>query len=315
MLNEPTTSSELGEVLVVFNPASGGGRGGGVADLLKEELTARGLVVRSEPTSPGENIFASLDTSGARAVVLIGGDGTVNDAVNGLGDTSIPMAFVGMGTVNVFARELSLPRDPSRVADLVQEGRVARIPVFRVGDRRGILFAEAGWLGDACMHANATRSRSGRHGRLEFILGALRHGGSSFGRPLRVTFEDGDGQEKHLAMSNALANRVRIYGGSMPMPVLSRADQPLEEAAFDLIGYRSRTPLGNILLLVLANLRLLPLLRRPLEGLGLLFCGRGKRLVVESETPFGVHVDAESLERTRRMELEFTGESINVLVP
>ena len=51
------------------------------------------------------------------AVVVLGGDGTLNEVLNGLDDpTRTPIAQLGMGTANLLAHELGLPRDPEPFA-------------------------------------------------------------------------------------------------------------------------------------------------------------------------------------------------------
>ena len=80
-----------------------------------------------------------LAARGADAVVVFGGDGVVNEVLNGLPDGA-PLGTLPGGGTNVFGRALGLPRDPleaaARIADAVVTGRTRRIGLGRVQGRR-----------------------------------------------------------------------------------------------------------------------------------------------------------------------------------
>ena len=59
---------------------------------------------------------AVAGNSGVERLVVAGGDGTMNDAVNGLDGATLPVAFLPLGTANVLAQELALPRHPDALA-------------------------------------------------------------------------------------------------------------------------------------------------------------------------------------------------------
>lgn len=68
---------------------------------------------------------------GAELVVVLGGDGTVNEVVNGLAGSSVPLGLAGGGKTNVFARGLGLPSDTSRASarllELLRAGATRRV--------------------------------------------------------------------------------------------------------------------------------------------------------------------------------------------
>lgn len=76
---------------------------------------------------------------GAELVVVLGGDGTVNEVVNGLCGTAVPLGLVGGGKTNVFARGLGLPPDTSRACDrllqLLHAGSTRRVSLGNAGGR------------------------------------------------------------------------------------------------------------------------------------------------------------------------------------
>ena len=103
--------------VIIYNPGAGRRRGrhqavSQMADLLRR----RGLTVEARATAaPGDATRLSpRGPRGRRAemIVVHGGDGTVNEAMQPLVGGSTPLAVWPGGTANVLARELGLPRDP-----------------------------------------------------------------------------------------------------------------------------------------------------------------------------------------------------------
>jgi diacylglycerol kinase (ATP) len=82
-----------------------------------------------ETTAPGEaTVFARQAVAQSRDLAIVcGGDGTVNEAVNGLARSQVPMAVLPSGTANVLAKELGLPWNLPRAA-----ARIAQAPYHRI---------------------------------------------------------------------------------------------------------------------------------------------------------------------------------------
>src|SRR6266702_57149 len=89
-----------------------------------------------QPGHGGELTRRAVD-DGAELVVVLGGDGTVNEVVNGLSGTSVPLGLAGGGKTNVFARGLGLPGDTThacdRLLELLRAGTVRRISLGHDG--------------------------------------------------------------------------------------------------------------------------------------------------------------------------------------
>lgn len=115
----------------MVNPTSGRGLGARIAPLVRERLTAAGLTVDVHTTTCAEDvgrIAAEVVASGADAVTLIGGDGTVHLGAQVLANSGMPFGVIPAGTGNDFARGLGLPlKDPAAAADLVVAGRTRAI--------------------------------------------------------------------------------------------------------------------------------------------------------------------------------------------
>jgi diacylglycerol kinase (ATP) len=131
---------------LICNPAAGGGRGAEVGQAVTDALERRGLTVilensrsAEEATNAARRLSADVDV-----VVAVGGDGTVNEVVNGLAGGGVPLGIVPAGTVNVLALELKIPFNVERACDVIVSGRTITMDLGRVDGRRFTLMAGAG---------------------------------------------------------------------------------------------------------------------------------------------------------------------------
>jgi diacylglycerol kinase (ATP) len=131
----------------IFNPTSGGGRFKRDLPLITGSLRGLGFAVEELATEgPGhatELARAAADRA-VGVVCAIGGDGTVNEVVNGIAGRETTLAIVPTGTVNVLAMELGIPLDPPDACALIGAGHVIDIDLGLAGDRYFALMAGAG---------------------------------------------------------------------------------------------------------------------------------------------------------------------------
>jgi len=303
-------------VLVVYNPVSGKGESARFAERLAAALERRGRAAELLATRADADVFAGIETERWGELVVVGGDGSLHAAVNGLRATDMPIGFGGTGTVNVLSLEAGLRDDPEHVAELVCAGHTCRVPLMKANDRKWVLFTEAGFLGTVVQRVNRWRTRTGKHGKFEFVLKALEVLPRAWGRPLRARFELEDGTTRERRYSNVLATRARCYAGNMPMPM---AGVGLVSPVFRFVGFRTRTPLGHVCLLALAGTRLLPLMAPLLERVGMIDCASCVALDVEGPATTGVHLDAESVvdgaECRLPLSIECAAASFELVVP
>ncbi|GAB2684800.1 diacylglycerol/lipid kinase family protein [Kribbella swartbergensis] len=118
-------------IALVVNPTSGKGRGARVAPVVRGRLEAAGLTVDEYATTCAEDvgrIAADVIGSGADAVALIGGDGTVHLGAQVLARSGMPFGVIPAGTGNDFARGLGVPlKDPVAAADLIVAGKTRKV--------------------------------------------------------------------------------------------------------------------------------------------------------------------------------------------
>jgi diacylglycerol kinase (ATP) len=141
-----TGPSSERRLLIIFNPKAGARRRRRFEAVLAElrrlgcELTIRETGRRGD----AEQLAASADPTRYDALVVAGGDGTINEAVNGL-SADLPLAIVPLGTANVLAAEIGLAIDPRSVARTIAFGSPRPISVGMANGRRFILMAGTGF--------------------------------------------------------------------------------------------------------------------------------------------------------------------------
>jgi YegS/Rv2252/BmrU family lipid kinase len=116
--------------LLIVNPTAGGGRRARQLDEARRIFHDSGIETELlSTTAPGEAThMARRAVEDAREMVIVcGGDGTVNEVVNGLALSKVPLAVLPAGTANVLAKELGLPWNLPRAAK-----RVAHAPYRRI---------------------------------------------------------------------------------------------------------------------------------------------------------------------------------------
>lgn len=161
--------------MIVFNPAAG------QAGVLEQELNSAAQVLRDEgwqvelcPThgpTDATRLAREAATSAYDVVIAAGGDGTINEVVNGLAGSSTALATLPLGTVNVWARELGLPLNPRQAARTLLSWKPRAIDLGRVGDRFFLLMAGIGF--DAQVTAGVRSQDKQRLGVLAYVLSAL----------------------------------------------------------------------------------------------------------------------------------------------
>jgi YegS/Rv2252/BmrU family lipid kinase len=153
-------------IRIIANPFSGGGRAGEVARTMVDHLRGRGCRVElSETQRAGDARLRAGDPGDMLALGCVGGDGTINEIVNGLPLAgSPPLAVIPCGTANVLAKDLGLPRSVEGLSQVITEGREISwdLGVDRESGRRFLLFASAGYDAHVVHLFHAARQRPPR---------------------------------------------------------------------------------------------------------------------------------------------------------
>jgi len=146
-------------------------------------------------------------TEGYDRVVAAGGDGTLNEVVNGIASPELPIAFLPFGTVNVFALEAGIPRQLDAACALAVRGSARPITLGRLNDELFLLMVSAGW--DAEAVAQVRTGLKKRIGRLAYAVSALEVWLRKSPAPLHLVAADG----LHHKGFGVVVSNCRYYGG------------------------------------------------------------------------------------------------------
>jgi len=265
-------------VTVIANPVAGRGKAEGQIQKLVQILDRRGHHVETFLTQAAGDArrCASRIEPGSGAIVVVGGDGTLNEVLNGVADPStIPIALLSTGTANVLAHELGIPNNPEDVAGILDQGVVRKLDMGTIGDRRFLLLVSTGF--DAMVTEKIQRGRKGLgySGYLLPLLGVLAH----YRAPeLRITVDG----HKGLKGALVVVSNVRNYGG-----IFSIADRACcDSGHLDVCIF----PRGTIPALCRYAFSAL---RGKVSSLAEVVYLTGKRIQLESDGPVAVEVDGD----------------------
>lgn len=226
-------------LLIAFNPAAGRRRRERLAHVLDALRPFRVEVDLKETTGPGDAERFAREAEPARTdvVVAAGGDGTVNEVVNGLGVSGLPLGLIPLGTANVLAAEIELRLDPAAVAHALALGEPRRIALGRANGRRFILMAGAGF--DAHVVDRVSVPLKRRLGKSAYVLAFAEQLLRFAFEPYRVRI----GGRTYQAASVVVANG-RLYAGRYLFAPEAALERPsLEVCLFErggrlrVIGY------------------------------------------------------------------------------
>lgn len=270
-------------------------------------------LIATQRRGHASKLARSAAIAGDDAVVVLGGDGTLNEAANGLVGSDTALAVLPGGSTNVFARILGLPDDPiDAVAELLGALEGFSVEPIGLGSVNGRYFLFHCGIGfDAAVVAEVERRGPWKRwaGHPLFIYAAVTtwlRGVDRRRAPLTVRYPDDDGADRGFVTMILNANPYTFLG-----------DRPLDlvpEASLD-------TPLAAVTVNDLSLRRLLPLVGRALGSGDVRDC-QGVRVrtslksaTVEADPPVPYQIDGDHLGSGRRFEIRWTPKALNLVVP
>ena len=288
------------------------------------ELVARSLaglvdldVRQTRYRGHARELAAEADTD---LVLVLGGDGAVNETVNGImsrpaGLSGSALPLIGVipgGGGNVFARALGLPLGTEaaigRIRDVIAAGSYRTIGLGLAGDRYFTFSADLGWDAEVMDEMDQLRETGRRQSTTLYLRTIVRQffRGTDRRVPALTLERDGQPPVDGLFMT-VVTNRSpwTYFRGRALLPV----PNPDLNSGLDLLALR-RLRLGTIVSLVS---QLLWVRSRPPRGRHLLSMPGLESLVIRSARPIAFQVDGEYLGETKAVEFRFVPHAIRVV--
>lgn len=211
---------------------------------------------------------------GAKKIIAIGGDGTINKVASVLTGTDIPLGLIPMGSGNGLARHLKIPMNSVNALNKALNGNPIKIDVCKVNDQ--LFFCTAGIGFDAAV-AYTFDSRSKR-GLLNYMIAVL----ISLFKYKPIEIELGSGRsEKLFLLTVANANQ---YGNNAFISPLSN----IQDGQFEIIKIKK----NNLFILLFISIRLFLKNIHKSSGVEVLY-SNSFRIIYKADQP--IHLDGESV--------------------
>lgn len=267
---------------VICNPSSGGGAYD--PDIVRRELEAFDL--EWVQTEGPEDAREAAEEWREGLLIVCGGDGTVNEAVNGLGRAGFPegvtLALLPSGTGNDLAATLCIPEDPDGAEGVIRQNRVRTLDIARVSSEgvgeHFFVNVATGGLGAEVSDTTEGEYKK-RWGKLAYLRASLEVARDFDVRDMTLTL---DGEEHTMRALNMAVGNCRYAGGGWP--AAPRANP--EDGLLDVVVIQD---IGLPELLKLAPAALARADYLDTEGV---FFARAKEIHVET-TPPGLEFNAD----------------------
>lgn len=277
-----------------------------------QQLRALGWdVVARETQTGGDALRLAREASQENFDVAfaVGGDGTVNEVLNGLLGSQMALGVLPLGTANVWALEMGLPlNDMVRAATLQAGASTQWIDVGiaegghdekKFGPRAFLLFSGAGFDASVVHEVEGQRALKRRWGKLFFVFVGMRQALQYRGRRVTVTI---DGVEYKRRVLLALTSNAQLYGALVRLPREARIDDGMLDVTL-LHGDNALNTAWHFIRLGAGFYQQQP----DIEIL------RGREIEIRGAT-LPVHIDAEPI-GTTPLNIKIQPRAVRVLVP
>ncbi|MGI8437365.1 MAG: diacylglycerol/lipid kinase family protein [Chthoniobacterales bacterium] len=212
---------------IIFNPAARGQRAVRLRAQI-ENMTHGAVLQATSRAGDAESLAREAVAAGCTTIVAAGGDGTVNEVVNGIAGSAAVLGLLPVGTMNVFATELGLPTgDLEACWRVIAKKQTRQVDLPRANTKHFVQLAGVGF--DAQAIKETSRSLKRNFGPLSYIVSAAQIAARTPPR-LRIESEHAVTEEG----SFVLIGNGRLYGG--PFPFFKQA--VIDDGLFDVLVFK-----------------------------------------------------------------------------
>ncbi|MEM9446621.1 MAG: diacylglycerol kinase family protein [Verrucomicrobiota bacterium] len=210
------------KICIILNPAAKGERARRFVRTLKREFPDVHLMLTRAP-GHALNLAREASDKGFETIVAAGGDGTLNEVVNGMALSKSKLGIMPIGSVNVFAMELGIPREVDKAVEILRKHHTRKIDLARANNRWFVQLSGVGF--DAEIVKSTDLNLKKALGPLSYAVTVSQLAGK---KPATIHLRNGKKSHKKDGAFVLIGNG-RLYGG--PFAVFPDAD--LEDGLLD----------------------------------------------------------------------------------
>lgn len=299
------------KIKVILNPKSKNGNNRYLESVLRGKFPHSLLSIeRTAYPQHATEIAQRAVKENVDTIVAVGGDGTINEVLNGIVGTDVALAIIPTGTANDLASYYHIPTDIARACDVIIDHHVRRADLIRVNGWHYVTAGGIGLTSEVAGIANAIKSK-GTAGKLfGQILGSslyllavlctlLRRRGRN---PLSVRWNDGSMKANVLSLT--VDNQPFLGKNFLVSPGAVNDDGMADICLIENSASLVRTL--SILLKVLVGRHIYSSSVRS---------WRAKELMVDAEKPLAFLGDGEIIQRGTRFNIQIIPKALKVVIP
>jgi diacylglycerol kinase (ATP) len=298
--------------MVICNRAAGHRDLSAVVEDVAANLRARGWAVDLRLTAGrGHATLLAREAadSGLDVVLVAGGDGSINEVINGLAHTPVALGVLPTGTANVWAQEIGLPipnlfnGDLAPLlagANMLAEGDIHALDLGQIGERYFMLYGSVGFDAHVVQQIETQKDLKSQLGGLAYYLAGAAAAWQFNGTHTRLTI---DGKHKRRNIWAVMAANTQLYGGVMRVAANAIADDGL----LDIVVVEGYGPLATVR--HYASFILRGIWADPQVEIF-----RGRQIEIRTRRPMPVQVDGDPA-GTTPITIRIVPRALQVLVP
>ncbi|MEP6956363.1 MAG: diacylglycerol kinase family protein [Chthoniobacterales bacterium] len=222
-----SAQSAARRIAVILNPAARGERARRLRARI-EAIADGAVVLATSRSGDAESLARTAVKQGFDTIVAAGGDGTVNEVVNGMAGSSVALGILPLGTMNVFATELGLPTgDLERCWEIIAAHEIREVDLPDANGKHFVQLAGVGF--DAQVVQETSQSSKRSFGPLSYLVNAAQIAART---PPLLQIES-----EHAVTTEGsfvLVGNGRLYGG--PFPFFKQA--VIDDGLFDVLVFK-----------------------------------------------------------------------------
>lgn len=217
---------------IIFNPVAGKQKAFKNLKVVERVLTDRKVeyaVHKSGGIHDAEYITRKLTTAGERELIVLGGDGTLNEVLNGIQDPSAcKIGLVPSGTGNDFAARMGIPLDPEKATLRILDGKAKPVDYIDVSGTRSMNVAGLGIDVDVLERCQRGRMK----GKLKYLISLIKSLFLFKGYNVKMECEGRETETRNVLIC-AVCNGAVFGGGIKICPEADPSDGKMDVVYVD----------------------------------------------------------------------------------